>query len=59
MKSVNSLCAAIAASAALLLCTPTGFAQSQKQLDRDNKMSSAGKRAGRGRDGARDRQRDR
>ena len=45
MKSVNSLCAAIAASVALLLCTPTGFAQSQKQLDRDDKMSSAGKRA--------------
>lgn len=48
MKSVNSLSAAIATSvacAALLLCAPMGFAQSQKQLDRNDKMSAAGKRA--------------
>ena len=48
MRLLNSLGAAIASSvacAALLLCAPTGFAQPQKQLDRDNKMSAAGKRA--------------
>jgi len=48
MKLLNSLSAAIATSvacAALLLCAPSGFAQSQKQLDRDSKMSAAGKRA--------------
>jgi hypothetical protein len=48
MKSVKSLSAAFASSiacAALLLWTPTGFAQPQKQTDRVDKMSSAGKRA--------------
>lgn len=48
MKSAKSPSAAIATSiacAALLLCAPTGFAQSQKQLDRDDKMSAMGKRA--------------
>jgi hypothetical protein len=48
MKSLISLRAAIAASvacAALLMCAPSGFAQSQKQLDRDDKMSAMGKRA--------------
>ena len=48
MKSVKSLSAAFASSiacAALLLWTPAGFAQPQKQTDRVDKMSSAGKRA--------------
>jgi hypothetical protein len=50
MKSVKSLSAAFASSiacAALLLWTPAGFAQPQKQSGRVDKMSSAGKRASR------------
>ena len=48
MNTLHSLGRAIAASvasAALLLWAPAGFAQPDKHLDRDNKMSAAGKRA--------------
>jgi len=47
MKSVKSFSAAIASIActALLLWAPNGFAQPQKQTDRVDKMSAAGKRA--------------
>ena len=48
MNTLHSLGRAIAASVAcgaLLLWAPAGFAQPDKHLDRDNKMSAAGKRA--------------
>lgn len=40
MKTFTSIACAV-----LLICTPSAFAQSGKQLERDNKMSAMGKRA--------------
>lgn len=48
MNTLHSLGRAIATSIAcgtLLMWAPAGFAQPDKHLDRDNKMSAAGKRA--------------